>query len=53
MNFTDFLILVAPQLVLVLSIVFVFIWGAKAKPPAFLQDAEKAEYENKEDEERY
>lgn len=50
---TDFLIYIAPQLVLAASVLFVFIWGAKAKPPAFLEHAEQAEYENKDNEERY
>ncbi|SDO29145.1 cytochrome bd oxidase small subunit CydS [Alkalicoccus daliensis] len=50
MDFHDFLIFVAPQLVLICSVVFVFIWGAKAAPPAFLQEAEKTDYENPEEE---
>ncbi|WP_425352550.1 cytochrome bd oxidase small subunit CydS [Alteribacter populi] len=38
MDLTTFLIMLAPPIVLVLSVAVVFIWGAKAKPPHFLQD---------------
>ncbi|PTL38978.1 cytochrome bd oxidase small subunit CydS [Alkalicoccus saliphilus] len=41
MDMQDFLIFVAPVLVLVLSVVIVFVWGAVGKTPAFLQQAEE------------
>ncbi|WP_281170427.1 cytochrome bd oxidase small subunit CydS [Alteribacter aurantiacus] len=38
MDLTFFLIMIAPPLVLVGAVAFVFVWAAKAKPPHYLQD---------------
>lgn len=53
MDFHDFLIFAAPQSVLALSVIFVFVWGAKAAPPSFLKDAEPTAYDNPDEETYY
>ncbi|NJP36627.1 cytochrome bd oxidase small subunit CydS [Alkalicoccus luteus] len=46
---TDFLIFWAPQLVLVACVVLVFLWAAKGKEPAFVQNAEAVTYSSEEE----
>jgi hypothetical protein len=53
MDMTEFLIFVAPLIVLVVSVVLVFVWGAKAGPPAFIENTEQTEYKNSANEEKY
>ncbi|PRO64666.1 cytochrome bd oxidase small subunit CydS [Alkalicoccus urumqiensis] len=48
MTMTDFLIFAAPQLVLISSVVFAFVWGAKGKTPSFLENAQPVSYEDAE-----
>ncbi|UTR14187.1 hypothetical protein MM221_16685 [Salipaludibacillus sp. LMS25] len=43
MDLTTFLIMVAPPLVVVLTLFIVFFWGAKGKPPSFIQENENNE----------
>ncbi|WP_179298888.1 cytochrome bd oxidase small subunit CydS [Evansella halocellulosilytica] len=38
MDLTSFFIFIAPVLVLAAALVIVFLWGAKAKPPAFVTE---------------
>ncbi|GEL08742.1 cytochrome bd oxidase small subunit CydS [Salisediminibacterium halotolerans] len=43
MDLTYFLIMIAPVLILFLSIAIVFFWAGKAKPPSFLREADPDE----------
>ena len=38
MNLTEFLITIAPPLVLIACVFIVFFWAAKAKEPAFVRE---------------
>ncbi|WP_280768690.1 cytochrome bd oxidase small subunit CydS [Salipaludibacillus daqingensis] len=46
MDMTWFLIMVASPLVVLVSIFGMFVWGAKANPPSFIQEAEDNDKNN-------
>ncbi|UCZ52591.1 hypothetical protein LGQ02_17525 [Bacillus shivajii] len=47
MDSHTFFITLAPVLVLFASIIFVFVWGAKAKPPAFVTEERQDDHRRK------